>query len=170
MTATDITHDYIVEKLSAQFPEKILTRDEPFGLLSLNVPREEVIQIIKWLKEDAELQFIFMTDLCGVHFPEQPGQELGVIYHLHSFIHNIRLRLRTFFPSNDPVIPTATSVFKAANWMERETFDFFGIQFTGHPDLRRILNVDEMDYFPLLKQYPLEDGTRTDKDDKYFGR
>lgn len=170
MTATDITHDYIVEKLSAQFPEKILTRDEPFGLLSLNVPREEVIQIIKWLKEDAELQFIFMTDLCGVHFPEQLGQELGVIYHLHSFIHNIRLRLRTFFPANDPIVPTATSVFKAANWMERETFDFFGIQFTGHPDLRRILNVDEMDYFPLLKQYPLEDGTRTDKDDKYFGR
>lgn len=170
MTATDITHDYIVEKLSAQFPEKILTQDEPFGLLSLNVPREEVIPIIKWLKEDAELQFIFMTDLCGVHFPEQAGQELGVIYHLHSFIHNIRLRLRTFFPSNDPVVPTATSVFKAANWMERETFDFFGIQFTGHPDLRRILNVDEMDYHPLLKQYPLEDGTRTDKDDKYFGR
>lgn len=170
MTATDITHDYIVEKLSAQFPEKILTRDEPFGLLSLNVPREEVIQIIKWLKEDAELQFIFMTDLCGVHFPEQLGQELGVIYHLHSFIHNIRLRLRTFFPANDPIVPTATAVFKAANWMERETFDFFGIQFTGHPDLRRILNVDEMDYFPLLKQYPLEDGTRTDKDDKYFGR
>lgn len=170
MTATAITHDYIVDKLSTQFPEKILTREEPFGLLSLNVPREEVIQIIKWLKEDAELQFIFMTDLCGVHFPEQSGQELGVVYHLHSFIHNIRLRLRTFFPANDPVVPTATTVFKSANWQERETFDFFGIQFTGHPDLRRILNVDDMTYHPLLKQYPLEDGTRTDKDDKYFGR
>lgn len=170
MTATDITHDYIVDKLSTQFPDKILARDEPFGLLSLNVPREEVIQIIKWLKEDAELQFIFMTDLCGVHFPEQSGQELGVIYHLHSFIHNIRLRLRTFFPANDPVVPTATTVFKSANWQERETFDFFGIQFAGHPDLRRILNVDDMTYHPLLKQYPLEDGTRTDKDDKYFGR
>lgn len=170
MTATDITHDYIVDKLSAQFPDKILARDEPFGLLSLNVPREEVVSIIKWLKEDAELQFIFMTDLCGVHFPEQTGQELGVIYHLHSFIHNIRLRLRTFFPANDPVVPTATTVFKSANWQERETFDFFGIQFTGHPDLRRILNVDDMTYHPLLKQYPLEDGTRTDKDDKYFGR
>lgn len=170
MTATDITHDYIVDKLSTQFPDKILARDEPFGLLSLNVPREEVIQIIKWLKEDTELQFIFMTDLCGVHFPEQSGQELGVIYHLHSFIHNIRLRLRTFFPANDPVVPTATTVFKSANWQERETFDFFGIQFAGHPDLRRILNVDDMTYHPLLKQYPLEDGTRTDKDDKYFGR
>ena len=170
MTATDITHDSIVERLSAQFPGKILSHDEPFDLLSLNVPREDVIDIIKWLKEDAAFQFIFLTDICGVHFPEQSGQELGVIYHLHSLVHNIRLRLRTFFPANDPVVPTATTVFKGANWMERETFDFFGIRFTGHPDLRRILNVDDMDYHPLLKQYPLEDGTRTDKDDKYFGR
>jgi NADH-quinone oxidoreductase subunit C len=170
MTATDITHESIVERLSAQFPGKILSHDESFGLLSLNVPREDVIDIIKWLKEDAAFQFIFLTDLCGVHFPEQSGQELGVIYHVHSLVHNIRLRLRTFFPANDPVVPTATTVFKGANWMERETFDFFGIRFTGHPDLRRILNVDDMDYHPLLKQYPLEDGTRTDKDDKYFGR
>jgi len=170
MTATDITHEYIVEKLSTQFPGKVLTQEEPFGLLSLNVPREDVIDIIKWLKEDSELQFIFMTDLCGVHFPEHTGQELGVVYHLHSFIHNIRLRLRTFFPENDPVVPSATAVFRAANWMERETFDFYGIRFTGHPDLRRILNVDDMTYHPLLKQYPLEDGTRTDKEDKFFGR
>lgn len=170
MTATDITHEYIVEKLSTQFPGKILSHEEPYGLLSLNVPRENAIEIIKWLKEDTELQFIFMTDLCGVHFPEQTGFELGVIYHLHSLVHNIRLRLRTFFPANDPVVPTATTVFRAANWMERETFDFFGIRFTGHPDLRRILNVDDMTYHPLLKQYPLEDDTRTDKEDKYFGR
>lgn len=170
MTATDITHESIVERLSAQFPGKILSHDAPFGLLSLNVPREDVIDILKWLKEDSAFQFIFLTDLCGVHFPEQSGQELGVIYHVHSLVHNIRLRLRTFFPANDPVVPTATTVFKGANWMERETFDFFGIRFTGHPDLRRILNVDDMDYHPLLKQYPLEDGTRTDKDDKYFGR
>ena len=170
MTATDITHEYIVEKLSTQFPGKILSQEEPYGLLSLNVPRENAIEIIKWLKEDTELQFIFMTDLCGVYFPEQTGFELGVIYHLHSLVHNIRLRLRTFFPANDPVVPTATTVFRAANWMERETFDFFGIRFTGHPDLRRILNVDDMTYHPLLKQYPLEDDTRTDKEDKYFGR
>jgi NADH-quinone oxidoreductase subunit C len=170
MTTTEINNAYVLEKLSAQFPEKILSQEEPYGLLSINVPRENAIEIMEWLKEDAELQFIFLTDLCGVHFPEQSGQELGVIYHLHSFIHNIRLRLRTFFPANDPVVPTATTVFKGANWMERETFDFFGIQFSGHPDLRRILNVDDMTYHPLLKQYPLEDATRTDKDDKYFGR
>jgi NADH-quinone oxidoreductase subunit C len=63
-----------------------------------------------------------------------------------------------------------TSLYAAANWMERETFDFYGIIFTGHPNLRRILNADEMDYFPLRKEFPLEDATRSDKEDKYFGR
>ena len=61
-------------------------------------------------------------------------------------------------------------MYAAANWMERETFEFYGINFLGHPDLRIILNVEDMDYHPLLKQYPLVDATRTDKDDKYFGR
>jgi NADH-quinone oxidoreductase subunit C len=67
-------------------------------------------------------------------------------------------------------MPTATVLWPTANWMERETFEFYGINFVGHPDLRIILNVEDMDYHPLLKQYPLEDDTRTDKDDRYFGR
>ena len=63
-----------------------------------------------------------------------------------------------------------TDLFAGANWMERETYDFFGIEFVGHPDLRRILNEDSMDYFPMRKEYALEDATREDKDDRYFGR
>ena len=73
-------------------------------------------------------------------------------------------------PIVNPSIATVTDLFAAANWQERETFDFYGIIFEGHPNLTRIMNVDEMDYFPLRKEYPLEDGTRTDKEDKYFGR
>lgn len=144
--------------------------ENPYDLLTLTVDRAQVKPMIKWLKEDPELRFIFLTDICGIHFPEQPNQELGVVYHLHSLENNFRLRLKSFFPATDPHIPTLTDVFAAANWMERETFDFFGIQFTGHPDLRRILNMDDLGYHPLLKQYPLEDSTRTDKEDKYFGR
>jgi NADH:ubiquinone oxidoreductase subunit C len=67
-------------------------------------------------------------------------------------------------------IATITDLFAGANWMERETYDFYGIEFTGHPDLRRILNMDDMDYFPMRKEYVLEDGTREDKDDRFFGR
>lgn len=70
----------------------------------------------------------------------------------------------------DIEVPTATDLWKGANWMERETFDFYGFRFKGHPNLKRILNMDEMNYHPLRKQYPLEDGSRDDKADNYFGR
>ena len=73
-------------------------------------------------------------------------------------------------PESNTEINTLTPLYASANWMERETYDFFGIRFIGHPDMRRILNVDHMEMFPLLKQYPLEDSSRTDKDDRFFGR
>jgi NADH-quinone oxidoreductase subunit C len=92
------------------------------------------------------------------------------MYMLHNLPKNLRIRLKIFFPINDPYVPTITTVFSAANWMERQEFDFFGIIFKGHPNLKRILNMDEMTYHPMRKEYPLEDGTREDKDDRYFGR
>ena len=73
-------------------------------------------------------------------------------------------------PKSDLVVPTLTEVYPAANWMEREAYDFYGFHFAGHPNLKRILNMDEMNYHPMRKEYPLEDGTRHDKEDKYFGR
>jgi NADH-quinone oxidoreductase subunit C len=78
--------------------------------------------------------------------------------------------VKVFLYGPNPEIPTATVVWKGANWMERETFDFFGVNFIGHPDLRRILNVDDMEVFPMRKEYPLEDPNRVDKKDLYFGR
>jgi len=78
--------------------------------------------------------------------------------------------VKTFTSIEKPQIDTLTNLFSAANWMERETFDFFGIEFIGHPNLIRILNVEYMDYFPMRKEYPLEDQTRKDKDDRFFGR
>ena len=95
---------------------------------------------------------------------------MAVVYHLHNLVDNIRLRLKVFTGIERPDIFTATKLYSSANWMERETYDFFGINFVGHPNLKRILNVDEMDYFPMRKEYPLEDQTRIDKDDEMFGR
>ena len=92
------------------------------------------------------------------------------IYHLHNFKQNKRVRIKTFVSKNDPKVKSITDLFSGANWMERETFDFYGIQFEGHPNLKRILNVEYMDYFPMRKEYPLEDQSRKDKDDRYFGR
>ena len=80
------------------------------------------------------------------------------------------MRLKVYVPIERPDVFTASKLFSAANWMERETYDFFGVNFIGHPNLTRILNVDEMDYFPMRKEYPMEDPTRRDKDDEMFGR
>ncbi len=143
---------------------------EPYGLLTATTTRERIHAIIAGLQQDQELKFHFLTTLCGINYPENEGKELGVIYHLHSLTKNIRLRLKIFFPIADPVAPTITDLYNSANWLERETFDFYGVIFTGHPNLVRILNVEDMDYHPMRKEYPLEDGTREDKTDLFFGR
>jgi NADH-quinone oxidoreductase subunit C len=114
--------------------------------------------------------FNFLTDLTGIHYPNNKGNELGVVYHFHDMPRNIRLRLKIYTSLNEAHVPTLTGLFPGANWMERETFDFYGIIFTGHPNLKRILNMDEMNYFPMRKEYPLEDAKRDDKDDTMFGR
>jgi NADH-quinone oxidoreductase subunit C len=111
-----------------------------------------------------------MTDLTAVNYPDKPGRELAVVYHLHNLIDNVRIRFTVYADITSPDVFTASKLFAAANWMERETYDFFGVNFVGHDNLKRILNVDEMDYFPLRKEYPLEERTRIDKDDQMFGR
>lgn len=165
-----IAYQTIIEDLTTKFGADILKTEEPYNLLTITTKREVIMQILNYLYEHKEFQFQFLTDLCGVHFPDNKGQELSVVYHLHSLITNTRIRLKVFFSISDPNVPTATNLYPTANWMERETFDFYGIVFTGHPNLTRILNIDEMDYFPLRKEYPLEDATRKDKHDEYFGR
>lgn len=167
---TELTNQYIEQKLSNQFGDAVISASEPYGMLTLVVHPLKAKEILLWLKNDTEIQAQFLTDLCGAEFPEFPAQRFCVIYHLHSFINNIRIRIKAFLPETNPSILSIADVFPAANWQERETYDFYGIQFEGHPNLVRILNADEMDYFPLRKEYPLEDGTRTDKEDRYFGR
>lgn len=156
-------------KLQTAFGESIISFKIVGDMPQFIVKKQIITQLLQLLHDDEELKFIFLTDLCGVHYPEKE-EAFGVIYHLHSFAHNQRIRIKAFSRADDLTFPTATTVFSAANWMERETYDFFGIIFEGHPDLRRILNVEEMEEFPLRKEFPLEDATRDDKDDKMFGR
>ncbi|MFN4007866.1 MAG: NADH-quinone oxidoreductase subunit C [Chitinophagaceae bacterium] len=165
-----LTNDIVLQKLQAAFGDVIVNGGEPYGLLTVEVPKAEIIRVLRFLFDDDTLKFRFMTDLCGVHYPDEVGRELAVVYHLHNLEDNVRLRIKVFASITEPDVPSATAVFPTANWMERETYDFYGINFVGHPNLKRILNVDEMDYFPLRKEYPLEDQTRTDKDDEMFGR
>lgn len=157
----------IIQKLNEKVAGALLAIDETSDVLTLTVESAYIESVVACLKD--ELQFGFLTDICGIHYPDAALQ-LGVVYHLHNLYQNKRVRLKAFLPLENPVISSLTSLFSGANWMERETYDFYGIIFENHPNLTRILNVDYLDVFPLRKEYPLEDPTRADKNDDYFGR
>jgi NADH-quinone oxidoreductase subunit C len=165
-----LTNEYIQQRLQEKFGDLVGSFETPYGMLTFEAPKEINLKVLNFLFDEPQLQFRFLTDLTAVHYPDQPGRELAVVYHLHNLSANIRIRFKVFTDIQTPDVYTATGLFSAANWMERETYDFFGVNFVGHPNLKRILNVDEMDYFPLRKEYPLEDQTRIDKDDAMFGR
>lgn len=163
--------EQILSQLEAKMPGAVLSSEiARDGMLNLHSTREQIIELLQLLRDDTAFGFNFLTSLSAIHYPENVGQELGVVYHLHNWQQNVRIRVKIFFPIADPHAPSATELWPTANWMERQEYDFFGVNFTGHPDLRRILNVDDMEVFPLRKEYRLEDGTRTDKDDRFFGR
>jgi len=157
----------IESTLTGTFGPVLLNTGNTDGIITFTVKSDSLMPVIKYLKE--QLNYTFLTDICGIHYPEQE-LSFGVIYHMHNFTENVRVRIKTFLPGNEPKVSSVTSLFPAANWMERETFDFYGIIFEGHPNLKRILNVEYLDYFPMRKGYPLEDPTRHDKDDQFFGR
>ena len=164
-----ISNEELLNSIKAKFEADITSVSEPFGLLTIESGRENITDLLTFLKTDPKLQFIFLTDITGIHYPEAEKQ-IGVIYHLHSLVNNVRIRIKVFMADGDVHIPTATTIWDGANWMERETYDFFGVIFDGHPDLRRILNVDDMTVFPMRKEFPLEDPNRVDKRDYFFGR
>jgi NADH-quinone oxidoreductase subunit C len=167
MNKEELLHK-VSNQLNAQVPGCLEKAELLFDFPVFYIHKDKIHQALDFLKTDTDLNFHFLTDLTGMQTEDE--KNLGVIYHLHNLHQNLRIRIKTFFPMSNPEIPTATDLWPAANWMERETYDFFGIKFKGHPNLKRILNVDEMDIFPLRKEYPLEDQTREDKSDRMFGR
>ncbi|MBS1754588.1 MAG: NADH-quinone oxidoreductase subunit C [Ferruginibacter sp.] len=165
-----LTNDIIKLKLTEKFGEELTAWQEPYGMLTFTAPKELNLKVLQFLYDDEELKFRFLTDLQAVHYPGNKGAELAVVYHLHNMIDNVRIRFKVFTDIEKPDVFSATALYKSANWMERETYDFFGVNFIGHPNLIRVLNVEEMDYFPMRKEFPLEDQKRIDKDDEMFGR
>lgn len=163
-----VSNTELIELLGQKFGEQLFDVSEPFGLLTFSTTPAQIIEVLSFLKDNGQIDLNFLTDITAVHYPEK-GQ-IAVVYHVFSMVHRLRARVKVFVSENDPKIPTAVGLWNGANWMERETFDFFGVDFQGHPDLRRILNVDDLPVHPMLKQYPLEDPNRVDKKDEYFGR
>ena len=165
-----LTNEIIKNRLQEKFAAQLSAFEEPYGMLSFEAPKDLNLKVLQFLYDDEILKFQFLTDLQAVHYPNDKGRELAVVYHLHNLVDNVRIRFKIFTDILKPDVFTATQLYASANWMERETYDFYGVNFLGHPNLKRVLNVEEMDYFPMRKEFPLEDQTRRDKDDEMFGR
>lgn len=167
-----LTNDQVLSAIRGQFGEKIGEEQETTdNYLTVFVNADAMHSITLWLKQHAEFKVQFLTNITGIHYPNnEEGKEIVIVYHLHSLQNNFRLRLKAYLPIANPSIATITDIYAAANWLERETFDFFGINFVNHPNLTRILNMEDMDYHPMRKEYHLEDETRQDKDNRFFGR
>ncbi|MCL9769625.1 NADH-quinone oxidoreductase subunit C [Flavobacterium sp. HXWNR69] len=162
---------YIQEKMQQKFADKVSNFEMQNDIFSFEVTSDSVREVILFLKEEEDTNFHFLTDLCGVHYPDnEESRQFCVVYHLHNWVENTRIRVKTYLNGTQPEVATISDVFLSSNWMERETYDFYGIKFIGHPQLKRILNMDEMVSFPLRKEFPMEDNGRTDKDDRFFGR
>jgi NADH-quinone oxidoreductase subunit C len=125
------------------------------GEITFHVRREKLVEVADKLLHDPELRFEICTGVSGVHYPDETGRELRAVYHMLSITHNRRIRLEVSAPDADPHIPSLTEVYPANSWHERETWDFFGIIFDGHPALTRIQMPDDWRGHPQRKDYPL---------------
>ncbi len=129
----------------------VVDRDE----VTFFVRRESLPQVARQLRDDAALRFELLSGVSGVHYPEETGRELHAVYHLLSMTHNRRIRVEVTAPDSDPHIPSIVATYPTADWHERETYDFFGLVFDGHPALTRILMPDDWPGHPQRKDYPL---------------
>jgi len=164
----DSQEEKLVSIIKEKFEDQVVLVEQLYDFLTITLKKDRITEIIQFLYDHPDTKFQFLTTLAAVHYPD--NNQIGLMYQLHNMYSNERVRLKIYLPIENPVAPTLTNIFAAANWMERETYDFYGVIFEGHPNLKRILNVDEMIIFPMRKEYPLEDQTREDKEDDMFGR
>lgn len=161
----------IGKALSDKFGDVLISQELIVDFPTFVVKKESILEVLTFLYDFELYKFQFLTSLCGVHYPDNPKEEeFCVVYQLNDMVNNQRIRLKVYTSEANIQVPSVTSLFSTANWLERETYDFFGIEFKGHPNMTKILNMEDQPYFPMRKQYQLEDETREDKDDKMFGR
>ena len=152
---SDASGNKLVQSLKAKFEGAVLEAVEFIGQVSVRVAPERIVEICSFLRDDAETRFNYLSDLTCVHYPMQASQPLEVVYNLFSISRNERVRLKAAL-AEGASIDSVTEVWPAANWMEREVYDLFGVTFRNHPDLRRILLPPDWEGHPLRKDYPLE--------------
>lgn len=146
----------VIERLQSNFPDAVIGtgsfRDQHWA----EIDKGSLVEVCAWLRDDPQASFDFLVDVTAVHRPED-DKPFELVYHLYSYARNDRLRLKMRIAEGESA-PTLSGLWRAADWNERETYDMFGIEFEGHPDLRRILMPEEYTDFPLRKEFPLYRG------------
>jgi NADH-quinone oxidoreductase subunit C len=145
----------LVKKLRARFEGAVGEASEFIGQVSVRIEPDRIVEVCIFLRDDVETSFNYLSDLTCVHYPMRQESPLEVVYNLYSIRRNERVRLKVSITENSGV-DSVTSVWPTANWMEREVYDLFGVNFKNHPDLRRILLPTDWEGHPLRKDYPLE--------------
>jgi NADH-quinone oxidoreductase subunit C len=153
--SNSITPSPLVAALQLANPEWVGEVTEAFNEVTVIVPREKIVELCSYLKTAPELEFNFLSDICGADRGPEEEPRFEVNYHLFSTRKHHRLRLKVLLNDDDAHVPSVTGVWRTANWHERETFDLFGVHFDGHPDLRRILLPDDWEGHALRKDFPL---------------
>jgi len=150
---TDAGNHPLVKKLKSKFGDAIGDASEFIGQLSVYIAGEQIVSVCDYLKSDRESSFNYLSDLTCVHYPERREAPFEIVYNLFSIDENERVRLKV---KTSSAVESVTAVWPAANWLEREVYDLFGVTFTNHPDLRRLLLPPDWEGHPLRKDYPLE--------------
>ncbi|HVX80447.1 MAG TPA: NADH-quinone oxidoreductase subunit C [Devosiaceae bacterium] len=151
---------YIAEKLG----DKIVSQAFAVGELTVSAQRDAIVDVIRFLHDDANCRFVSFIDVCGVDYPGR-AERFDIVYHLLSPYRNLRVRVKVTTDDTSPV-PSITSIFPGADWFEREAYDLYGVLFSGHPDLRRILTDYGFDGYPLRKDFPLSGFVEVRYDDE----
>jgi len=142
----------LIEKLKARFGAQIVGAQSACGEETFTIDREGALDFFRALRDEPGFEFNFLTDVTAVDWPERKPR-FDVVYHLNSLTLGHRIRVKIGVDGADPWVHSVFGVWRAADWLERECFDMFGIVFKGHPDLRRILMYDSFEGYPLRKDY-----------------
>ena len=152
------------EQIAAALPDDVIEHGVALGELVVSVQRGSIVRVLTFLRDDSNCQFKCLMDICGVDYPDR-DERFEVVYHLLSLSHNQRIRVKLSTDEETPV-PSVTGVFGSAGWWEREAWDMFGIYFSDHPDLRRILTDYGFEGHPLRKDFPLSGYVEVRYDDE----
>ncbi|MEO1014476.1 MAG: NADH-quinone oxidoreductase subunit C [Pseudomonadota bacterium] len=154
----------LAEHVAASNEEDVFDVRLAHGEATVIARPDSIVRLLRFLRDDPECRFLQLIDICGVDYPER-AKRFDVVYHLLSLHNNFRVRVKVEVPEGQPV-PSAREVYPAADWFEREAFDMYGVVFSGHPDLRRILTDYGFEGYPLRKDFPLTGYTEVRYDDE----